>query len=310
MSAPYSFPPLNGLRAFEAAARHMSFQNGAEELNVTPGAISQQIKKLEDILQQQLFHREGRAVSLTDAGKQLLPGLSSGFEQLDDTVQLVRQSSEHKHITISATPSFAAKWLVPRLEHWTAQYPDVDIRISASLSLANFSSDGVDLAIRFGSGDYADLNSSLMMEEFFVVVCSPIFVDGTNPIKSPEDLRNHTLIHVSSGNTAAGLDWKEWLHTAGVDDIDTSRGLFFDDTGVAMLAAIGGQGVLLSRGALVAHDIAANRLALPFASDKASDKKLEFAWHIVSPEEKLVRPEVSAFKAWMLSEVQKNENEL
>ena len=300
MSAPYNFPPLNSLRAFEAAARHLSFQNAAEELSVTPGAISQQIKKLEDILQTPLFHRDSRAVTLTEAGRVLRPDLSRGFESLDDAVQQLKQSAEHQHITVSMTPSFAAKWLVPRLEKWTAQQPNVDVRISASLGLANFGPDGVDLGVRFGSGNYDGLTSALLLKESFVVVCSPIFIDGSKQIKTPEDLHDHTLIHVSGPQGTPGTDWQEWLKSAGVDGIDTSRGLVFDDTAVAILAAIGGQGVLLSRRALVEDDIAAGRLALPFDLDLP----LEFAWRIVAPEGKLKRPEVSAFRDWLLSEAQ------
>ena len=300
MPAPYNFPPLNSLRAFEAAARHLSFQNAAEELSVTPGAISQQIKKLEDILQTPLFHRNNRAVTLTKAGRVLQPDLSRGFEILDEAVQQVKQSAEHQHITVSMTPSFAAKWLVPRLEKWTAQQPDVDVRISASLGLANFGPDGVDLGVRFGSGNYDGLTSALLLKESFVVVCSPIFIDGSKQIKTPEDLHDHTLIHVSGPQGTPGTDWQEWLKSAGVDGIDTSRGLVFDDTAVAILAAIGGQGVLLSRRALVEDDIAAGRLALPFDLDLP----LEFAWRIVAPEGKLKRPEVCAFRDWLLSEAQ------
>jgi len=300
MSAPYNFPPLNSLRAFEAAARHLSFQNAAEELSVTPGAISQQIKKLEDILQTPLFHRDSRAVTLTEAGRVLRPDLSRGFESLDEAVQQLKQSAEHQHITVSMTPSFAAKWLVPRLEKWTAQQPDVDVRISASLGLANFGPDGVDLGVRFGSGNYDGLTSALLLKESFVVVCSPIFIDGSKQIKTPEDLHDHTLIHVSGPQGTPGTDWQEWLKSAGVDGIDTSRGLVFDDTAVAILAAIGGQGVLLSRRALVEDDITADRLALPFDLDLP----LEFAWRIVAPEGKLKRPEVCAFRDWLLSEAQ------
>ena len=300
MSAPYNFPPLNSLRAFEATARHLSFQNAAEELSVTPGAISQQIKKLEDILQTPLFHRNNRAVTLTKAGRVLQPDLSRGFESLDDAVQQLKQSAEHQHITVSMTPSFAAKWLVPRLEKWTAQQPNVDVRISASLGLANFGPDGVDLGVRFGSGNYDGLTSALLLKESFVVVCSPIFIDGSTQIKTLEDLHDHTLIHVSGPQGTPGTDWQEWLKSAGVDGIDTSRGLVFDDTAVAILAAIGGQGVLLSRRALVEDDITADRLALPFDLDLP----LEFAWRIVAPEGKLKRPEVNAFRDWLLSEAQ------
>ena len=193
---------------------------------------------------------------------------------------------------------------MPRLEHWTAKYPDIDIRISASLGLANFGPDGVDLAVRFGGGRYDGLTSTLLLEESFAVVCSPIFVDGTNQIKSPEDLRNHALIHVTGGQSAPGTEWQEWLQTVGVEGVDTTRGLSFDDSSVAILAAIGGQGTLLSRRALVENDIAAGRLALPFELDLPTD----FAWHIVALEEKLNRPEVAAFRDWLLSEVQNIEN--
>lgn len=306
MPAPYSLPPLNGLRAFEAVARHLSFQNAAEELFVTPGAISQQIKKLEDILQAPLFNRDSHGVSLTEAGQQLLPGLSAGFEQLAGAVGQLKRLNEHPHITISATPSFAAKWLVPRLENWTKLHPEIDIRISASLGLANFAADGIDIAVRFGSGKYQGLTSSLLMEETFVVVCSPIFIDGSNPIKSPEDLRRHVLIHVGSSEREIGTDWQEWLRTSGIEGVDVSRGLAFDDTGVAVLAAIGGQGILLARRVLVESDIAAGRLALPFDLDLPQ----EFSWYIVAPDDKLARPEVSAFRDWLLSEVHKDETKL
>ena len=305
MSAPYHLPPLNGLRAFESVARHLSFQNAAEELFVTPGAISQQIKKLEEFLQRPLFNRDSHNVSLTEAGRQLLPGLSAGFEHMDEAVQQLRQDREHHHVTVSATPSFAAKWLVPRLEQWTQLYPDTDIRISASLGLANFTSDGIDLAVRFGSGDYPGPTSTLLMEETFVVVCSPGLMSGPNPLKTPEDLRNHTLIHVSANPSTTGTDWKEWLLTVGIDDIDVSRGMAFDDTGLAMLAAIAGQGVLLARGALIEEDIAAKRLVQPFDVNLP----LDFAWHIVAPDDKLNRAEVSAFRDWLLSEAQQDETQ-
>jgi len=305
MSAPYSLPPLNGLRAFEAVARHLSFQNAAEELFVTPGAISQQIKKLEDILQAPLFNRDSHGVSLTEAGQQLLPGLSAGFEQLDNAVQKLKRAAQHDHVTISSTPSFAAKWLVPRLERWTALYPTIDIRISASLSLSNFGPDGIDIGVRFGGGKYEGLNSALLLKESFVVVCSPIFIDGTRKISSPDDLRHHTLIHVTGPNPKArlGTDWQEWLKSVGIDDIDVSRGLAIDDSTVAILAAIGGQGFLLARRNLVEDDLAAGRLALPFDLDLPIDH----AWHIVAPDDKLKRPEVQAFKDWLLSEAQRDE---
>lgn len=292
-------PPLNGLRAFEAAARHLSFQNAARELHVTPGAISQQIKKLEDILQTTLFHREGRTVTLTDRGRQLLPGVSDGFDRLDQAVQETKRHQERQHINISVTPSFATKWLVQRLENWTQAHPEIDIRISANLQIANFGGDGIDLAVRFGGGRYDGLESTLLMPESFVVVCSPAFIKNTK-LATPEDMATQPLLHVTGPVGILGADWRQWLKAAGAKEIDVSRGLSFDDTGVAILAAINGQGILLARRSLVEEDMSAGRLVMPFDVNLP----LDFAWYIVTPPAQLSRPEIRDFRDWLLAEAQ------
>lgn len=298
MPPPFRLPPLNALRAFQAAARHLSFAKAAEELNVTPAAVSQQIKKLEDYLQVRLFSRHNRSLTLSEDAQLLLPGISDGFEKINAAIKSFHRRKEHGFITVSVTPSFASKWLVPRLDHWVKQHPETDIRVSASLGLVDFEKDGIDLSVRFGSGSYPGLESTFLMKESFVAVCSPIFVEGENGIRTPSDLKNHTLLHVTAPNDNYGTDWRHWLQAAGVEDVDVERGLYFDDTTVGVLSAIGGQGVLLARRALVEDDIAKGLLVMPFDFDIP----LEFSWYVIAPKPNMSKPAVTAFREWLLTE--------
>ena len=294
---------MNALRAFEAAARLLSFNKAAIELSVTPAAVSQQIKKLEENLGVKLFHRRNRAITLTEEANVLLPGVRDGFNRLENAVAELIRLNRSQRITVGATPSFAAKWLVPRLERWTARNPASDVRVAASFETANFINDDVDLAIRYGPGDTPDLECVLLTEASFIVVCSPVLTGAGALLKTPDALREQTLIHVTGHKADPGAEWRQWLHAAGVDGVDTSRGLSFDDTAVATLAAIGGQGVLLARSALVADDIAADRLVRLFELSLPT----EFAWRIVAPKRNFERTEVAAFRDWLLSEAQKDQ---
>ena len=298
MSPPYRLPPLNALRAFEAAARHQSFVKASEELNVTPAAVSQQIKKLEDHLQVQLFGRKNRGLTLSDDALLILPGIKAGFDKMTASVQSLKRRKEHGFITVSATPSFASKWLVPRLDRWVSEYPDTDIRISASLDLVDFENTGIDLAIRFGAGSYSGLTSTFLMKESFVVVCSPTLLLGDDGVQNPADVKNHTLLHVLGPNPQYGEDWRHWLQTAGVEGIDSERGLYFDDTAAGVASAIGGQGVLLARRTIVEEDILRGLLVMPFDLDLP----VEFSWYIVSPKTGQPSQSVHAFKQWLLTE--------
>ena len=215
MSPPYRLPPLNALRAFEAAARHLSFARASEELNVTPAAVSQQIKKLEDHLQVQLFRRKNHRLTLSGDALLILPGIKDGFDKMKASIKSLQRRQEHGFITVSATPSFASKWLVPRLDRWVSEYPETDIRISASLDLVDFEKTGIDLAIRFGGGSYFGLTSTFLMKERFVVVCSPMLLHGDDAIQIPADLKHHTLLHVTGPNADYGADWRHWLQAAG-----------------------------------------------------------------------------------------------
>ena len=306
MSPPYRLPPLNALRAFEAAARHLSFAKASEELNVTPAAVSQQIKKLEDHLQVQLFGRKNRRLTLSDDALLILPGIKDGFDKMKASVQSLQRRQEHGFITVSATPSFTSKWLVPRLDRWVSEYPETDIRISASLDLVDFEKTGIDLAIRFGMGSYFGLTSTFLMKESFVVVCSPSLLLGNDPIQTPADLKSHTLLHVLGPNPQYGEDWRHWLQAAGVEDIDSERGLYFDDTAAGVASAIGGQGVLLARRAIVEEDVLRGLLVMPFDIDIP----VEFSWYLVSPKTGQPSPAVHAFKQWLLTEAEQADRKI
>lgn len=299
-------PPLNALRAFEAAGRHMSFARAAQELNVTPAAVSQQIKNLELYLQTQLFIRHKRTLKLSRDAQLLLPKLQDGFEKIDAAVKSLQNNVEksfgrhakRETITISTPPSFASKWLVPRLDGWMANHPETDVLISPSLQPGNFETKDIDLSVSFGNGLYNGLQSEPINTERLVVVCSPIFVDGANPLQTPADLKNHTLLHVNTPNDKYGTDWQDWLQAADVYNLDFSHSLFFDDVTVGILSAIGGQGILLTNYALVEEDIAKGHLAMPFGIDRT----LIFSWYVVTPSPNISRPDISAFKNWLIHE--------
>jgi LysR family glycine cleavage system transcriptional activator len=188
-------PPLNALRAFEAAARHLSFNAAAEELNVTPAAISHQIKALEADLGVKLFRRLNRAVRLTDAGQACVPGLRDGFERIAEAVARARQGDSVGLLTVTASPAVASKWLVPRLERFRARHPAIDLRIDASMRLVDLVREDVHVGLRYGAGKYPGLHTEQLVRSEVFPVCSPDLLKGKHPLRTPEDLRHHTLIH-------------------------------------------------------------------------------------------------------------------
>lgn len=315
----YRLPPLNALRAFEVAARHLSFSKAAEELFVTPAAISHQIKSLEDYLGVQLFRRMNRALALTDGAQACLPKLREGFEALAEAVALVHAQEETGILTVSLTPSFAAKWLIPRLDRFTLEHPEISMRIAASADLLDVRSGGgprqhtdlgdfrredIDVAIRFGDGDYPGFHVTKLFSVEATPLCSPRLRDGTPPLHEPADLRQHTLLH---DETAYGFDarpqWEIWLEAAGVDGVDANRGPHFNTASLAIEAALDGQGVTLGLPVLALADIRAGRLVMPFALGVP----LEFSYWIVCPEHFAQRPKVVAFREWLLSEARQDE---
>lgn len=296
-------PPLNALRAFEASARHLSLARAAEELGVTASAISHQVKQLEEILGTELFIRMTRKIALTEAGRLSLPLLTEAFDRMEDAVTLVRRQEESGALTVSAAPSFAAKWLVPRVEKFRTVHPEIDLRISANMAVIDFRSGEVDLAIRFGRGGYPDVAVDKLFSEVIAPLCSPELATGEHPLNSPADLAHHTLLHDDStshgGIAGAGTDWRMWLNLAGHEEIDASRGPRFSYADHALSAAIDGQGVVLGRLSLAGNDLAAGRLVQPFGRELPT----EFGYYLVRPDRETDPPKVAAFRDWILDEV-------
>jgi len=292
--------PLNALRSFEAAARHLSFVKAADELHVTPAAISHQVKSLEDFLGVQLFRRLPRGLLLNDAGQLFLPELRDGFAQLDKAVERVRESDARGPLMISVAPAFAAKWLVPRLERFSAVHPDIDVRISARLAVIDFQRDAFDAAIRLGRGNYPGLESTKLFDESVTPLCSPRLLEGEFPLRRPEDLQHHLLLHDDSLEfDAAAPKWSSWLKAAGIKDIDSTRGPHFSHPDHALQAATDGAGVVLGWRYLATADLAAGRLIAPF--DLALP--LDLGFFLVCPQTHAERPKVALFRQWLLDEI-------
>jgi LysR family glycine cleavage system transcriptional activator len=310
-------PPLHALRAFEAAARHLSFKKAAEELHVTPAAVSQQIKALEAHLGVALFRRLTRALELTDAGQAMLPKLQEGFDSLAAAVERTRRHAGGGVLSVCAPPSFAARWLMPRLQVFTTAHADIELRLATSQAMidnkdaagaggepAGLREDGHALEIRFGRGRYGRLHTERLFGVAFVAVCSPRLRAGKRPLVRPEDLRHHVLIH---DDTIPDLDerptWAEWLRKAGVTTVDAGAGPHFSNSGLAIEAAIDGLGVALAPRPLVSADVAEGRLVLPF--DIAVPSR--YAYWLVCPQTALARPAAQSFREWLLAEAAKEE---
>lgn len=295
-------PPLNALRAFEAAARHLSFTKAAAELHVTQAAVSHQIKTLEDHLGVALFLRRNKAVILTEAAQLCLPGIRDGFKHLAGAIERIRTEDTANVLSITTTPSFAAKWLVPRLSRFRLAHPEIEVRIDASYQIVDLERDRFDLAIRYGAGEYPALRSEMLIQVSVSPVCSPRLRRGRHALRSPGDLKHHTLLHTDWRDTdQEGLDWRMWLLAAGLADVDWTRGLQFNDETVAIQSAIEGHGVALGRSGLVDTDVAAGRLVRPFGLSVTG--KLNY--HLVYPPAVAKRPKVAKFRDWALAEARR-----
>lgn len=304
--------PFSALRVFECAARHQSFKRAAQELFITPAAVSQQIKTLENQLGVKLFTRHSRGLSLTEEARDGLPALKEGFEKLTDSVQRIRGNGSSNSLTVWMAPSFAAKWLIPRLHRFYEAHPEIDLNISASRNLIdsntdrntipaeNFKRDNVDLAIRFGKGDYPGCRVDKLFAVTAIPLCSPRLLAGEHPLESPQDLRFHTLLHDDT-RYEGRPDWKTWLDAAGVDEVDADHGVHFNHVNLALTAAIEGQGVVLSIKALAADDIAAGRLVIPF--DIALP--LEYAYYLITLDEVTDHERTAVFREWLLQEARR-----
>jgi LysR family glycine cleavage system transcriptional activator len=299
-------PSLNALRAFEAAARHLSLTKAAAELNVTPGALSHQIKALEARLGAHLFQRTARGLAFTNVGRDYLPVVRDAFDQLAAGTETLFGQAQAATLTVSVSPNFAAKWLVPRLGRFAAAQPAVDLRIAASAEHVDFAASDVDLAVRHGDGKWPGLAVAKLVDEHVIPVASPRLAAGKPPLKKPRDLRAHTLLHAPGP-----IDWRAWMEAAGMADaalgaVDVRRGPRFNQASMAIEAAVDGIGVALARTALAAQDLVAGRLVQPFGPAM----KAPFAYYIVCPEAVANRPKVRAFREWLLAEAAEDAKKL
>ncbi len=292
-------PPLGALRAFEAAARHMSFSKAAEELRVTPAAISHQIHTLELDLGVRLFSRLNRSVELTASAAVLLPGLSDAFAGIRAALRRLSAHNDTGSLTVTASPSFAAKWLVMRLHRFQARSPEVDVRISATDEVVDLTQGDFDIAIRYGAGHYPGLNVELLFTNEVFPACSPQLLSAGPPLRSPDDLRHHALIHDQAIERDPLVPtWPMWLKAAGVKDVPATGGLSFNNMSLALDAAIAGHGVVLAYSTIAAADIAAGRLMRLFSLALPD----QFAYYIVTAPGAIERPKVRAFRDWLRAE--------
>jgi LysR family glycine cleavage system transcriptional activator len=294
-------PGLSAFSTFEAAARHQSFTRAAEELHVTPAAVSYLVRELETRLGVKLFHRTKRIVRLTDAGEILNGTVASALEDIRRAVERVRSTDGQPRLKVTTTPGLAMKWLVPRLNGFLEKYPEVDVRVDMSKRPIDFVREDMDIAIRFGDGRFPGLQVDHLMSDTVYPVCSPKLLKGSRPLRHPRDLRHFTLIHVhwqSGGETWP--TWEMWMKSAGVTGVDPKRGIHFDQSVMAIQAAIDGQGVALGDSSLTSVDLAHGRLGRPF--ELALPAPAQFAYWIAVPPHTAQRPLVVAFRAWLLAE--------
>lgn len=295
-------PPLNAVQTFEAAARHLSFQRAAQELHVTPSAVSHQIRVLEEFLGIRLFIRRARQVALTSEGQAYLPPIRAALDQVRMATERIATAREAGPLTMNVSPSFAAGWLVPRLARFQIAQPGIEVRLNLVRSaegLVDFARSDVDLAIRHGDVDRPGLDKHRLIAEELVPVCSPaLLLRGQRALRLPEDLRHATLLHA-----LPRLDeWQLWLEAAGIKGVNAQRGPKFHNTPLTIEAAIAGMGVALSDPRLVADELESGRLVIPFDIALTGDS----AYYLIYPQDRRDHPKVAAFREWLLAEVSKS----
>ena len=303
--------PLNALRTFEAAARHLSFAKAAEELHVTPAAVSQQIRSLEDLLGVQLFHRLTRGIALTASAEAGLPKLHEGFDNLLEGLETIREQSDLQTLNVWMAPSFASKWLLPRLPSFIESHPDIELRINASTDLIDnadiphtfpaesFRKNNIDIAIRFGTGNYPGCRVDRLMQVTALPMCSPALLQNSQrPLTSPEDLAHHTLLHDDTPYEGRP-DWPSWLKAASVTGVNGHRGLHFNRVSLALEAAIEGQGVVLTLEQLAETDLARKRLVIPFTIRVPMD----YAYFVISQDDAAKQRNIDLFRDWLFEQV-------
>ena len=294
-------PGLQSLKAFDASARHLNFTRAAAELNVTPAAVSHQIKELEEAIGVPLFQRTSRHMQLTRQGQVLKPAIADALEGITRALQKLRQVENPTQVRVTVSPSLAAKWLVPRLDRFLESVPGADVRIDVSSEPLDFDREDIDVAIRFGDGNYPGLVVEKLFHDTLFPVCSPELLKGGKKLREPKDLLQFTLIHLDwEAQGAVWPNWRMWMLAAGVKDFNDTRGLHFSQTSLALQAAIDGNGVALGDSTLVGDDLASGRLVKPFELSLRSPA--QFAYHLITRRDTAERPMTKAFRNWIIAE--------
>ncbi len=289
-----SLPPINALYAFEAAARHLSISRAAEELNVTPSAVSHRIRGLEARLGIALFLRSRRQLMLSDAGQRLYPGIRDGFGRIAAALADLDGLQRRGVLTVSMLSTFAGRWFIPRLPRFQRAHPDIEVHISTTMRPVSFERDGVDVAIRYGGGDWPGLQADRLLGEEITPVCHPALIDGDPPLRDPADLAHHTLLH----SEARPEDWAVWLKIQGHEGLKPAQTVTFDTTNFALEAAQQGAGVAIAAMEFVADALADRRLAVPFGHPVKQDQ----AYYFVCPADWADRPKIAALRTWLEQE--------
>ena len=293
-------PPLNALKAFEAAARHLSFTRAAEELFVTQAAVSHQVKALKEFLGIKLFRRRNRALLLTEEGQSYFLDIKDIFSAIMDATDKLVARSAKGSLTVTLQPSFAIQWLVPRLVRFSERHPEIDVRIKAVDMDEGSLSDDVDVAIYYGRGHWPGLRSYKLHTEYLMPVCSPLLLASGRPLRTPQDLAWHTLLHDGSRR-----DWHNWLKLVGVELPNVNQGPIFSHSSMVIQAAVHGQGVALGHSVLSQPEIEAGRLVCPFEQVLVSNN----AYYLVCQESQAELGKITAFRDWMLELVEQEETE-
>ena len=289
-------PPLNALRAFESAARHLSITVAADELHVTPGAVSRQIRLLEDLLNAELFSRAHRQISLTPQGDDYFRSVTRAIETIRGATQQLTKRTQRRQLKVRAYTTFAMRWMIPRLSGFHAAHPDIEILLTASLDEVDFKKEDLDAAIRLGNGSWPGAKSQRLVSNILTPVASPSLVQCGSPLSNPLDLRGHTLLH----SIARPDDWSRWLESVGVSGaIDARGGMTYQSSAMAYAAAAEGQGIAMAQVFLVEKDLASGVLVTPF---KETIDMGDFTYYLVTPSHRPETPNMVTFRTWLLQQ--------